>query len=429
MKNSLIKYGLILISTILIISSTSCNKDNGETQSLTTRITSPSNGQEFARGDVITISTTVDNVSTVGMEVRYYIDDIGKSSVTSFPYNYEWNTSDEELGNHTIKATSIESSGLAKSDEITIVLTEGGASGEAPVAAFYANVLSGSPPLAVTFTDQSSNNPTSWEWSFGDGVTSDLQSPSHTYNLEGFYGVTLIVANSKGKDTLVMPNYINVGSGGGGGNGSPCPGTPTVTDAEGNVYNTVQLGNQCWMKENLKVGTFISGAEDMTNNSVTEKFCYDDIPANCDIYGGLYQWDEMMNYSIQEGSRGICPQGWHIPSDQDWKTLEMHLGMTQAEADAPDWRGTDQGDVIKTTSGWVEGGNGSNTTGFSGLPAGYRGAEALEFGAITEGAYWWTSSQFSDVQTWYRAVGQYTGMINRTYNYKGSGVSIRCVKD
>ncbi len=425
MKSQLFTFSMIIISTIMI---SSCIKDNSQDQVISTRITSPSNGQEFSRGEVITISTTVDELSANIVEVRYYIDGIGKSSVSSFPYNYEWNTSSAELGSHTIKATSIASDNGANSDEITIVLTEGAISGEVPVAAFYANVLSGDVPLSVQFTDQSSNFPTSWQWSFGDGETSELQNPSHIYNLDGYFNVELIVANDEGKDTLVMTNYIVVGNGG-GGNGSPCPGTPTVTDIEGNVYSTVQVGNQCWMKENLKTGTFVSGAENMTNNSVTEKFCYDDIPANCDIYGGLYQWDEMMNYTTQEGSRGICPQGWHIPSDQDWKILEMHLGMTQAEADAPDWRGTDQGDVIKTNSGWIEGGNGSNTTGFSGLPAGYRGAEAMEFGAITEGAYWWSSTQQSDVQTWYRAVGRYTGMINRTYNYKGSGISIRCVKD
>lgn len=426
LRNLLIYFCIILTSMFFTFSS--CNKDDCTSQSLKTRITSPVNGQEIARGEVVTISTTVDDQTTGAIEVRIFIDEIGKASLTSFPFNYEWNTVEEELGTHTIRASSISNGGELRNDEITVLLTEGGASGYEPVASFSSNVISGSSPLAVDFIDQSTNSPTSWLWYFGDGISSNLQNPSHTYTTEGYFGVTLIVSNTYGTDTLVMPNYINVGSGG-GGNGNPCPGVPTVTDSEGNVYNTVQIGNQCWMKENLRIGSTISGADNMTNNGIFERYCYDDIEANCDIYGGLYQWNEMMNYSEQEGAKGICPDGWHIPSDQDWKVLEMSLGMSQAQADAPDWRGDDQGDVIKTTTGWVEGGNGTNTTGFSGLPAGYRGAEALEFGAITEGAYWWTSTQFSDVQTWYRAVGQYTGMINRTYNYKGSGISIRCVKD
>ena len=125
----------------------------------------------------------------------------------------------------------------------------------------------------------------------------------------------------------------------------------TVTDIEGNAYNTVEIGNQCWMQENLNVGTPIGSFESdgttlnpQTDNATIEKYCYGYSThgdagqlatgeANCDTYGGLYQWDEMMQYETQEGTQGICPAGWHIPSDDEWKTLEMHLGMTQAQAD------------------------------------------------------------------------------------------------
>ncbi len=77
-------------------------------------------------------------------------------------------------------------------------------------------------------------------------------------------------------------------------NKKPSSGTSTVTDADGNVYNTVQIGNQCWMKENLKVGTRINGSQNMSDNGFVEKYCYNNDPANCDVYGGLYQWDEMV---------------------------------------------------------------------------------------------------------------------------------------
>jgi len=78
--------------------------------------------------------------------------------------------------------------------------------------------------------------------------------------------------------------------------GIPCPGIPTVT-YQGQVYNTVLIGSQCWLKENLNVGTMINGSQNQTNNSTIEKYCYDNDPANCDEYGGLYQWDEMMQYT------------------------------------------------------------------------------------------------------------------------------------
>lgn len=405
----------------------SCNKENTPNQSLQFGITSPTSGQELIRGELITISVDYNDLSSNLIEVRFFIDGIGKQSVTSFPFNYEWNTSSESLGNHILKSTAIDNSGVTSSDEVTVKLIDGIIGGDPPVARFSADLLSGNEPLTVNFTDQSFNSPTSWLWSFGDGNSSDQQHPTHIYNLDGSYTISLVATNGHGSDTLAKTNYIVVGSG--GGNGNPCPGIPTVTDADGNSYNTVLLGSQCWMRENLRVGTQISGINNMTNDNVVEKYCYDDDPANCEKYGGLYQWDEIMNYTNDEGTQGICPSGWHIPSDQDWKYLEMHLGLTQAEADATDWRGLDEGNMMKTTTGWLDGGNGTNTSGFSLLPGGFRGAENADFGAVLENGYIWTSTPFSDVQKWYRQVGHYEGKINRTYNYIGSGISVRCLKN
>ncbi|MDP2990463.1 MAG: FISUMP domain-containing protein, partial [Kiritimatiellota bacterium] len=104
----------------------------------------------------------------------------------------------------------------------------------------------------------------------------------------------------------------------------------SIQDSDGNSYGTVAIGSQCWMTSNLNVGTKITSCtngyvgvcttggdtvKNQTNNSVTEKYCYGDNTANCTTYGGLYQWNEAMSYSAVEGSRGICPSGWHIPTD------------------------------------------------------------------------------------------------------------------
>jgi hypothetical protein len=97
---------------------------------------------------------------------------------------------------------------------------------------------------------------------------------------------------------------------------------------------TVTIGNQVWMTENLDVGTMITGVTDMTDNGILEKYCYDDDPANCAIYGGLYQWDEMMQYVNTGGVQGICPVGFHLPTDIEWQTLELHLGMSQSQVQA-----------------------------------------------------------------------------------------------
>ncbi|MEK7520136.1 MAG: FISUMP domain-containing protein, partial [Patescibacteria group bacterium] len=114
-----------------------------------------------------------------------------------------------------------------------------------------------------------------------------------------------------------------------------CPGT--VYDADfatnGISYAAVAIGSQCWMAENLNRGTMIAGTGNQTNNSTVEKYCYKDSSpyydtANCDAYGGMYQWSEAMNYSTTEGAQGICPTGWHIPTDSEQYALENYLKDT-----------------------------------------------------------------------------------------------------
>jgi len=97
-------------------------------------------------------------------------------------------------------------------------------------------------------------------------------------------------------------------------------------DYEGESYPTVEIGSQCWMAKNLNVGVQINRSQEQT---LGEKYCYLDSSANCDTYGGLYQWDTMMAGSVAEAAQGICPAGWHIPSDNDWKILEEYLGMAE----------------------------------------------------------------------------------------------------
>ncbi len=111
------------------------------------------------------------------------------------------------------------------------------------------------------------------------------------------------------KDTVVTPISWTCGD--------------TIIDSrDGQSYNTVQIGEQCWMAENMNVG--LEGTQ--TNNGIIEKSCYNNDPANCEIYGGLYSWYEMMQYNPEPGSQGICPDGWHIPQCSDWGILFNHLG-------------------------------------------------------------------------------------------------------
>jgi len=107
--------------------------------------------------------------------------------------------------------------------------------------------------------------------------------------------------------------------------GMQCPGTPAVSYG-GKTYSTVLIGDQCWFRENLNVGNMIAGTIEQSNNGTIEKYCYGNILANCNSYGGLYQWPEAMKYQGTAGAQGICPTGWHLPTDMDYTVLTTFLG-------------------------------------------------------------------------------------------------------
>ena len=213
----------------------------------------------------------------------------------------------------------------------------------------------------------------------------------------------------------------------------PCPGTPTVI-YEGQVYNTIQIFSQCWLKENLNLGTMILGYQEMEDNDTIEKYCYGNNPANCDNYGGLYIWDEMMQYTTQQGAQGICPSGWHIPEDEEWKILEGAVDSQYGIGDQI-WnyyglRGYDAGKNLKTTSGWSSNGNGTDLFGFSGLPGGGYLYNNGNFYYINQHGLWWTSTEGNISSAWNRYLSYDNPIVDRDYgDNKGFGFSVRCIRN
>ncbi len=214
----------------------------------------------------------------------------------------------------------------------------------------------------------------------------------------------------------------------------PCPGTPTVT-YEGQVYNTIQIFSQCWLKENLNVGTMIDSLEDAEDNGIIEKYCYRNSIDSCDKYGGLYQWDEMMQYEVQQSIQGICPQGWHIPSDEEWSILE---GAADSEFGIGDtvwdlhWipRGYDVGANLKSAIGWANDGNGADLYGFTALPGGRRYENYYgEFRDVYAYGSWWTSTKISGLMQWDRLMSCYGNYTHRNWLNYDEGYSVRCVKN
>jgi len=201
-----------------------------------------------------------------------------------------------------------------------------------------------------------------------------------------------------------------------------------VDERDGKQYVTISIGDVCWMAQNLDHGEIISIGSEQTENEIIEKFCYEDNPGNCETYGGLYTWDEMMQYTTTEMSQGICPAGWHIPSDNEWKAMEMALGMTEDEVNNEEWRGTDQGDKLKDTSGLWNTGGGTNTSQFSALPSGMVYHDGT-LGGIGDFAVFWTSTPDGETDAWYRYLHTDENRVYRVIGYRPNTSTVRCVKD
>jgi uncharacterized protein (TIGR02145 family) len=210
----------------------------------------------------------------------------------------------------------------------------------------------------------------------------------------------------------------------------PCPGYEIV-EFEGQEYNTIQVKGQCWMKENLNVGDMISANNNQSNNNTIEKYCMLNDENWCDQLGGLYQWNEAMQYANETGGQGICPDGWHIPSDQDWRVLEgvadSEYAICATQWGGSGWRGTDAGGNLKTTgTEWWQYPNTGATDafGFSVLPAGYIVQNG--FWGVEYKAYFW-SSEYPEM--YYRDLDWDQAKIKRDDGDGLAAFSIRCIKN
>jgi uncharacterized protein (TIGR02145 family) len=195
------------------------------------------------------------------------------------------------------------------------------------------------------------------------------------------------------------------------------PATKTVKDIDGNIYNTVQIGDEVWFAENLRTtkyndGTLIPNVTDANawKNVTTGAYCfYDNKPENDAICGNLYNW-----YAVD--TKKLCPTGWHVPSDEEWAALEHYLGEAA-------------GKKMKSITGWYNNGNGTNESGFSALPGGYRDGNGTFYG-VGSGGLWWSSTEYGARDAWLRSLGYFNVVVGRFGSFgKESGVSVRCLRD
>jgi uncharacterized protein (TIGR02145 family) len=213
----------------------------------------------------------------------------------------------------------------------------------------------------------------------------------------------------------------------------------TFTDTrDGLVYRKVKIGDQIWMAENLRATKYRNGEEIATTSNPRESIFEATEPKyqwanegnenNTAIYGRLYTWHAIVD------NRGVCPIGWHVSTDDEWKTLEMYLGMSQEDADKiSEVRGTNEGSKLAGSENlWNDGNLESNldfdSVGFKALPGGNRYGIG-NFSPVGGIGTWWTSSSETNTGSWYREINS-----NKTYIYRGlfhvtSAHSVRCVKD
>lgn len=224
------------------------------------------------------------------------------------------------------------------------------------------------------------------------------------------------------------------------GSGTIIPGgcNGTFTDArDGKTYAQVQIGDQCWMAENLNVGTMINSSNggtnsdgEQTNNEIIEKYCYEDTNTNCIVYGGLYQWNELMQYATTEGVQGVCPDGWHIPTDAEWCELENEVDAGTVQCDVQGWRGSDGGGNLKEIGEahwWTSNTGATDLYDFTALPGGARLADG-SFGDLNMSSMFWTSTENS-TEAWYHMLSYAHADMFRSDFDKNRGYSVRCVHD
>lgn len=264
----------------------------------------------------------------------------------------------------------------------------------------------------------SANSPTvgTGEWKILEGEGGTIMEPGNHNSIfspgenAGVYMLEWTITNScsNNSDQLRL-EFVETSI-------NPCPGQPFLFDKDGNRYKTIQIGDQCWMGENLKVGTVINSTiksfphSNASDNDETEVYAWGNNLDTLALYGGLYDWDEMMDYSEEAASQGICPEGWHVPTREEWEILND----TFEEGNA--------GSELQATG----------SSGFDALKGGDRHANG-DFFSFASSAFYWTSSSWNYDG---RTAGYYIEMIScndilqrGSFFIKKTGASVRCLKN
>lgn len=382
----------------------------------------------FGKGEVIDIRVEAEDPNGNNLEIQFFVNKEGVYSTTRFPYVFSWDTDGYETGDYTIEAKAVDSEGWINKDTRTIsigistpristldvssiTLTSATVGGEI--------INDGGAPVFETGIYWSKNkNPENG----GTRKRTTLTQEAFTTAITGLatnteYYYRAYAANDEGEDVGEQKSFRTLGNELG-----------LFTDSrDGREYRTVRIANQTWMAENLaylpEIHSPYNGSKYSPKYYV---YGYEGVSVQeakgleeYNEYGVLYNWPAAIN---------ACPEGWHLPTDDDWKTLESNLGMSPVSVDNAGWRGSIEGSMMKDRSGWKAGGNGSNVTDFSALAGGYRVTyDTTEFETVY--GNFWTSTEFNATDAWSRYLYYNNNGVYRGTFSKDFGFSVRCVKD
>jgi uncharacterized protein (TIGR02145 family) len=405
-----------------------------ENEAPTCKIVLPEQNTTFLNGETISITVSATDPDGIISEVNISLDNIGLTTLTASPFTYSINSDKLESGNHVLSAIAFDDAGAYESDEISIQI----ASLPEAITLTADSVKHNSAIIKGAFSFSGLEPISSLGFYWGteqDPVLRGVKIESGQTNspfsvkledldeIKAYYYVAYartILGETQGEMNFFKTDTFNVS---------------TLQDIEGNNYNTALIGDQWWMAENLKttklndgtdINQIVNNADWQSSQQVAYAWYSNEQGANTENFGALY------NFAALE-SGTLCPEGWHVPDDQEWKELEMHFHLSASDANSEFWRGWNQGSRLAgEVNLWEVGALSSHEkfgySRFNALPAGLRQSDGT-FHEIGETALWWSATESSESTAMTRKLSYMESGIYRGDEDKNSGFSVRCIKD
>jgi len=414
----------ILVLILFIVFILSCSKKDEDSINLINfTIVEPIENDEFAIGDSILIRINLSEdteISRIELSVNGdFIDTIESDKLI-----YNWSSINMTEGSHTISIKTKDKNQNALSKNLKINLVDE----NKPPFAYYSVLPEYGDTTTVfrfdangSYDFQDESEVLEFRWDFDnngiwDTDWSTIKTSDHKFRNIKIYKSRLSVRNSKG---LVSDYILSINVSKDGTFGS------FIDYRDNQTYATITIGSQVWMAENLKYLPQVNPPSEISE-SIPYYYVYSYKGNNIEEakntenfkkYGVLYNYEAAVLSS---------PEGWHIPTDEEWKTLESFLGMSESELNELGSRGTNQGNKLKSDYDWDDNGAGSNSSKFCALPGGH--VSSNSFYHIKIYGFWWSTSLDSYRYPWYRHLNP-SDYVLRMYCSKDRAFSIRCIKD